>query len=120
MRKRWLLASSFLLAGTLLGQQQTDWTNASNNPDIQYRSQVFDRAKACYLEFRDQKQEAGYTTFDVAVDYKSTDSNPADEDKETTKTDSEHIVTAPTHTGSSRISDCSGVVEARVSVLQRH
>jgi hypothetical protein len=109
--------SMLLLAGILAGQQQTGWTNAANNPDIQYRVQVFDRSKACYLEYRDQKQGTGYTTFDVAVDYKSTDLNSANEAP--VKTDSEHIVTAPTHAGTSRISDCSAVVEARVSFVQR-
>jgi hypothetical protein len=111
-------AAMLLFAGTVLGQQRTEWIGASNNPDIQYRPQVFDQSKVCYLEFRDQQQGTGYTTFDVVVDYKSTESHP---DKQPTmKTDSEHIVTAPAHTGSSRISDCSGVVEARVSFVRRH
>jgi hypothetical protein len=105
-----------LLGGTLFAQQ-TDWI-ASNNPDIQYRDQVLDRAQACYLEFRDQKQGAGYTTFDAAVDYNSTDLNA--DGKPTKKTDTEHIVTAPTHSGSARIPNCSAVVEIRVSFLQRH
>jgi len=38
MRKLYAVAvSMLLLAGTPLGQQQTDWTSASNNPDIQCR-----------------------------------------------------------------------------------
>jgi hypothetical protein len=107
----------FLLAGTLFAQQ-TDWILASNSPDIQYRDQVLDRAQACYLEFRDQKQGPGYTTFDVAVDYNSTDLNP--DGKPAKKTDTEHIVTAPTHSSSARIPNCSAVIEARVSFVQRH
>jgi hypothetical protein len=123
---RWLAGSSlpaacacaiFLLAGILLAQQ-TDWILASNSPDIQYRDQVLDRAQACYLEFRDQKQGPGYTTFDVAVDYNSADLNA--DGKPTKKTDTEHIVTAPTHNGSARIPNCSAVIEARVSFVQRH
>ena len=112
------VALVLVLAGTLASQQQTDWINAANNPDIQYRVQVFDRAKACDLEYRDQKQGTGYTTFDVNVEYKSTELNSDNQPK--TKTETEHIVTAPGHTGSSRISECSAVVEARVSLVQRH
>jgi hypothetical protein len=108
----------FLFAGNLLSQQQTDWVNASNSPEIQYRPQVLDQSKACYLEFRDQHQGDGYTTFDASVDYKSTELNS--EKEPVMKTDSEHIVTAPTHTGSSRISGCSGVMEVRVNFLRRH
>jgi hypothetical protein len=111
------VVSMLLLAGTTLGQQQTDWIKMSNNADIQYRVQVLDQAKACYLGFRDEKQGTGYTTFDAAVDYNSTDLNP--DGKPTMKTDTEHIVTAPTHTGSSRIPNCSAVVDARVSFVQR-
>jgi hypothetical protein len=106
------------LCGTLIGQQRTDWVNASNSPEIQYRSQILDQTKACYLEFRDQHQSEGYTSFDVAVDYKSTDLNSDHE--AVVKTDSEHIVTASTHTGSSRISNCTGVLEARVNFVRRH
>jgi hypothetical protein len=110
-------------AGILFGQQQqqrqrTDWISTSTDPDIQYRPQVFDASKVCYLEFRDQQQGSGPTTFDAAVDYTSGDLNS---DKPATiKTDSEHIVTTPTHTGSSRISNCSGIVIARASFIQRH
>jgi hypothetical protein len=110
----WML----LLAGTLAGQVWTEWKGTSNNPDIQYRSQAFEEAKACYVEFRDQQQGPGYTTFDAAADYKSTDLNT---DKEAVvKTETEHIVTAPTHSGSSRISNCTAVVDMRVSFVQRH
>jgi hypothetical protein len=119
MKKLYAVVVSMLLfAGSLPGQQWTDWINAANSPDIQYRVEVFDRAKACDLEYRDQKQGTGYTTFDVDVDYKSAELNS--DKRPTTKTDSEHIVTAPSHTGSSRISDCSAIVEARVSFVQRH
>jgi hypothetical protein len=110
-------ASTLLLAGTLFGQAWTDWNHASNDPEIQYRSQALSESKACYLEFRDQQQETGYTTFDAAVDYKSTDLDP--ENQPTTKTDTEHIVTAPTHTGGARISNCTGVGDVRVSFVQR-
>jgi hypothetical protein len=118
MRGVYAVVSTLFLAGMLCGQQQTDWVSASNNPDILYRDQVFDRAKACYIEFRDQKQGTGYTTFDVAVDYNSTDLNS--DGKPMMKTDSEHIVTTPSHTGTSRISNCSALVAARVSLVQRH
>jgi hypothetical protein len=111
------VASLVLLAGTLLGDAQTGWVPTSTNREIQYRSQVFDNSKACYLEFRDQQQGASSTTFDVAVDCTSTDLD-ADQ-KPLMKTETEHIVTTPTHTGGSRISNCSGVVAARVSPPQR-
>jgi hypothetical protein len=107
-----------LSALALSGQQQTDWMGTSNDPDIQYRVQVFEGSKACDLEYRDRKQGTGYTTFDVNVDYKSTELDSDNHPK--TKTETEHIVTAPTHTGSSRISECMAVVEARVSFVQRH
>jgi len=118
MRRAYAVGSVLLVAGTLFGQPQTEWVRASNNSDIQYRSQAFERAKACYLEFRDLKQGTGYTTFDVDVDYISTDLNS--EGKAPTKTDTEHIVTAPNRTGTSRISNCSAVITAHVSFVQRH
>jgi len=111
-------AVSLVLSGTLFGDQQTDWFATSTNPEIQYRFQVFDNSKACYVEFRDQQQGSGPTTFDVAVDYTTADLNANKEAP--TKTDTEHIVTTPTHAGSSRISNCSGVVAARASYVQRH
>jgi hypothetical protein len=113
-----VLVSSLFLAATLFGQQQTDWTNASNNADVQYRSQVFERTKACYLEFRDQKQATGNTTFDAGVDYKLAEADPGSEP--TKKSDHEHIVTTPGHTANSRIADCSLIMEVTVSNLQRH
>jgi hypothetical protein len=109
---------ALLLVVALSGQQQSDWTSASNDPDIQYRVQAFDTSKACELEYRDRKQKTGYTTFDVNVDYKSTELDSDNHPK--TKTETEHITTAPSHTGSSRISECIAVVEARVSFVQRH
>jgi hypothetical protein len=113
-----VVASVVLLAGTLLGQQQTGWINASNDTGVQYRVQILEQTKACSLEFRDQKQGAGYTTFDVEVDYRSIESNSDREAK--MKTDTEHIVTAPNQNGNSRIPDCSQVGEARVRAVQRH
>jgi hypothetical protein len=119
MRKVYaVVVSMLLLTGAPFGQQTTNWVRSKNNPDIQYRAQVLDQMKACYLEFRDQKQGSGYTTFDAAVDYNSPDLNS--DGKPTMKTDTEHIATTPTHTGSSRISNCSAVTEARVSFVQRH
>ncbi len=107
-----------LLPATLSAQLRTDWINTSNNPDIQYRAQVFEQSKACDLEYRDQKQGSGYTTFDVDVDYKSTDLDSAGQPR--TKTDGEHIVTSPGHDGTARISGCSDIVGTRVSALRRH
>jgi hypothetical protein len=107
-----------LWAATLGGQQRTDWISTLNDPDIQYRPQIFDASKVCYVEFRDQQQASGPTTFDVAVDYTSADSNP---DKQPAiKTDSEHITTTATQTGSSRIANCSRIVAARASFVRRH
>ena len=113
-----LLAPLLLLPAALPAQRQTDWLNTANNADIQYRVQVFDQSKACDLEYRDQKQGSGYTTFDVDVDYKSTKLDSANQAP--TQTDGEHIVTAPGHNGTARISECSAIVEARVSALRRH
>jgi hypothetical protein len=118
--------SMVLLAGLGFAQKQTDWINTSNSPEIQYRVQLFDDAKTCYLDFRDKKQGKGYTTFDAAVDYKSMDSDsngdPNSNSQSSTKikTETEHIVTASSQTGSARISDCSGISEIRVNYIQRH
>jgi hypothetical protein len=117
-RVRAVAVSMVLLAGMLPGQQQqTDWIAASNDPDILFRAQIREQTKACELEYRDQKQGTGYTTFDVTVDYTSTDLDR--EGKPQTKTDSEHIVTAPSRNGSSLIPNCSAVGGARVSYVQR-
>jgi hypothetical protein len=114
--------SMVLLAGLGFAQKQTDWINTSNSPEIQYRVQLFDDAKTCYLDFRDKKQGKGYTTFDAAVDYKSmdSDSNPNSQPSTKIKTETEHIVTASSQTGSARISDCSGIAEINVNYIQRH
>ena len=118
MKKVRVLVVSVVLLAPCLGQQKTDWTAASNDPSIQYRVQVFEGSRACDLEYRDQKQGTGYTTFDVSVDYKSTDLDSDNHPK--TKTDSEHIVTAPSHNGGTRVFECLAVVETRVSFVQRH
>ncbi len=116
--------SMVLLAGLGFAQKQTDWINTSNSPEIQYRVQLFDDAKTCYLDFRDKKQGKGYTTFDAAVDYKSmdsdSDSNSNSQQSTKIKSENEHIVTAATQTGSARISDCSGISEIKVNYIQRH
>lgn len=107
-----------LWAATLGGQQRTDWISTLTEPDIQYRPQIFDTSKVCYVEFQDKQQGSGPTTFDVAVDYTSTESNP--NRQPAIKTDSEHITTTATQTGSSRIANCSGIVAARASFVRRH
>src|SRR6202030_4579710 len=86
-----IIVQMLLWAGTMLGQQRTDWISTLTDPAIQYRPQVFDQSKVCYVEFRDQQQGSGSTTFDVAVDYTWTDSQS--DKRPTIKTDSEHIVT---------------------------
>ena len=110
--------SVLILAGTLVAQVWTTWVSTSTNVEILYRSQPFANAKACYVEFRDDKQGRGNTTFDAVVDYKSAelDSNG----KPVAKTDSQHIVVTPTHVGSSRISNCSEVVDVHASFVRRH
>jgi hypothetical protein len=126
MRKRVYVSAvqTLVCAGILFGQQQpqkspqrTDWISTTNEQDIQFHPQIFDSSKVCYVEFRDKQQGSGRTTFDAAVDYTSGDLNS---DKPAAiKTDSEHIVTTSTHNGSSRISNCSGIVSARASFVQR-
>jgi hypothetical protein len=115
-----IFVSVLLLTGLILAQKQTDWVNASNSPEIQYRVQLFDDAKTCYLDFRDKKQGKGYTTFDAAVDYKWIDPQSESQQSMKTKTENEHLVTAPTQTGSARISECSGIAEIKVNYIQRH
>ena len=107
----------FLLGGNLWGQQWGNWTSASNNLNIAYRYRLLDNAKSCYLEYRDQNQGEGYTTFDAAVDYQSSNSNF--DNARVTKTDSEHIVTSTNHKGSAQIPNCSGITDVRVSFVQR-
>jgi hypothetical protein len=98
--------------------ESRDWTGASGSPDIAYRWQELDNSYACFLEYRDLQQGTGYTTFDSAVDYRSTtldrDNRPIQ------KTDNEHITTAPNRTATARIPNCVGVLQATVSLVQRH
>jgi len=105
------------LSGMLSGQAWSDWTSTSTYPELQYRSQALPNMRSCYLEFRDKNQGKGNTTFDVAVDYRSTalkeNGDPS------MKTDSEHIVTTHTHVGTARIPECLGVSEVRASFVQR-
>jgi hypothetical protein len=118
MRRVVAVVFALFWAAALFGQEkQTAWIAASNNPDIQYRSQAFSRAKACYVDFRDQKQGTGTTTFDIVVSYNSTDLNS--DGKPAKKTENEHIVTVPTRTGASRITACSAVTDARVTSIER-
>lgn len=106
-----------LLSGTQFADEYTDWAGTATNPEIQFRTQVYENSKACYLEFRDQQQGSGPTTFDAAVDYKSKD--PQRNDELVDKTDRENIVTTRAHTGSARISNCYGVMAVRLSFVQR-
>jgi len=106
-----------LLSGTPFADESTDWAGTATNPEIQYRTQVYENSKACYLEFRDQQQGSGPTTFDAEVDYKSkVVEHPGEQ---VTKTDRENIVTTRAHTGSARISNCYGVTAVRLSFVQR-
>jgi len=119
--KKTLLAVTalvLLLTGTQFADDSKDWTASSGSPDILYRWQEFDNSYACFLEFRDQQQGTGYTTFDAAVDYRSTDLDQDNRPK--LKTDNQHIVTAPNRTATSRIPNCVGVIQATVTLLQRH
>lgn len=111
------MVAALLLAAGVPAQQQTGWMSTKNDADIQYRVQVFERSRACDMEYRDQKQGTGYTTFDVNVDFKSTETTPDNTPK--VKTDTEHIVTAPERTATARIFECTSVVEVRVSLVQR-
>jgi len=107
------------LTGSMLGQSWSEWGSTKNVPEIKYRVQVLENAQACYLEFRDDQQGKGSTTFDVNVDYR-----PVDVDSNKTppppKTETEHLVTTPGRAATARISDCSAVTEARASYIQRH
>src|SRR5262249_14524976 len=110
--------SVLVLVGTLTCQQWTTWTSTSTNAEILYRSQPFSNQKACYMEFRDDQQSNGNTTFDADVRYKSTDLDS--EGKPIPKADTQHIVVTPAHVGTSRISNCAEVVEVKCSFVQRH
>jgi len=127
----------FLLSGNLWGQQWGDWGGAANNSTIGYRYRVLNNRKTCDLEFKDQNQRNGYTTFDAAVDYQTTtdtnstapnsgnpdntppSNNRAPNNTRVMKTDGEHIVTTTTHNGSAQIPNCFVVNEVRVSFIQR-
>ena len=111
-----LAALLLLLCGTQFADERTDWAGTATNPEIEYRTQVYENSQACYLEFRDQQQGSGPTTFDAEVNYKSKD---PERREEVIKIDRENIVTTPTHTGSSRISNCFGIMAVRLSSVQR-
>jgi hypothetical protein len=113
-----ITAFMFLLCGTLPADERTDWVPTATNGEIQYRTQVYENTEACHLEWRDQDQGRGATTFDAEVDYQSKDANHNDE--RVMKTDRENIVTTPTQTGTSRIGNCFGVLSVRVSAVQRN
>ncbi|MGO9124540.1 MAG: hypothetical protein ACLP6G_06580 [Terriglobales bacterium] len=108
----------FLLSGNMWGQQWGNWIAASNNFNIAYRFRLLKNGKSCDLEFKDQNQGDGYTTFDAAVDYQTPTSKF--DNTMITKTDSEHIVTATKHNGNAQIPNCFGITEARVSFILRH
>jgi hypothetical protein len=116
----------FSLAGLLLvlsgtpfaADEFTDWTNTTTNPEIQYRTQVYESSKTCFLEFRDKQQGDGPTTFDAEVDYKSKD--PQHNNEMVDRTDRENIVTTSSHNGGSRIANCFGVMAVRLNLVQRH
>jgi hypothetical protein len=107
-----------LLTGILFANETTDWVGTATNPEIQYRSQVLENAQACALEFRDQQQGRGSTTFDAEVDYKSITVDS--EGHPLTKTDRENIVVTPTQAGNSQIASCAGVLAVRLSFVQRN
>ena len=115
---RTLPLSVIFLAGILSGQGWSSWTSTATNPELEYRAQPVPNMRNCYLEFRDKRQGSGNTTFDVAIDYRSTTLDQDDEP--IAKTDTEHVVTTPTHVGTARVSECLGVSQVRASVVQRH
>lgn len=112
-----LPALVFLLCGTQFADQKTNWASTSTDPEIQYRTQVYLNSQACYLEFRDQQQGDGPTTFDAEVSYKSTEFD--NHGQTITKIDRENIVITANHFGSSRVSNCTGVLGVRLSSVQR-
>jgi hypothetical protein len=107
------------LTAAPFADESRDWAATSGDPAIVYRWQEFDNSYACFLEYRDQQQGTGYTTFDAVVDYRSTDLDPTN-NRPIPKTDNEHITTAPNRTASARIANCVGVLQATVSLVQRH
>jgi hypothetical protein len=89
-------------------------------------------SKLCDLEFKDENQGDGYSTFDAAVDYQTTttDSNNAPSGNtpnnskapnttRITKTDTAHVVTTRNHNGVAQVPNCFGVSEVRISFVQR-
>jgi hypothetical protein len=112
------ILSIILLTEILSGQVWSDWRSTSTNPELEFRSQVLPNMGHCYLEFRDKNQRKGNTTFDAAVDYKST--AVKENGEPITKSDTEHIVTTPAQVGTARITECLGVSEVHASVVQRH
>jgi hypothetical protein len=129
----------FLLSGSMWGQPWSDWASTANNVNIAYHFRLWENSKSCDIEFKDQNQGDGYTTFDAAVDYQTiSDSNStapgppsnnappnsnnkkAPNNNRVTKTDNLHIVTAMNHNGPAQISNCLGITEVRVSFIQRH
>ena len=119
MTKQFLTLSAFILlvGGTLFADEYTDWAGTATNPEIQFRTQVYASSEACFLEFKDLQQGSGPTTFDAEVDYKSKD---PDRNEQVNKTDRENIVTTSGHNGNSRIGNCFGVIQIRLSVVERH
>jgi hypothetical protein len=120
-----------LLSGNMWGQQWRDWTGASNNYTILYHYRVLN-SKLCDLEFKDENQGDGYSTFDAAVDYDTTTTdsnnapsgstppnNKAPNTTRITKTNSVHVVTTRNHNGVAQVPNCLGVSEVRISFVQR-
>ncbi len=108
----------FLLNGTMWAQPWSDWTSAENNVNIIYHFRLWDSSKSCELEFKDQNQGDGYTTFDAAVDYQTPTSK--DDNTRITRTETEHPVTAANHNGGAQIQNCYAITEVRVSFIRRH
>jgi hypothetical protein len=107
-----------LLCGTPFADEHTDWVGTVTDPDIEYRTHVYENSEVCNLEYRDTQSGTGATTFDAAVDYKSKDHDHDDE--QVMKTDRENIATTPTSYGSARISNCFGVIAVRLTYVKRH
>jgi hypothetical protein len=109
---------AFILGGTMWAQPWSDWTSAENNVNIIYHFRLWDSSKSCDLEFRDQNQGDGSTTFDAAVDYQTPTSR--NDQTRIKKTETEHIVTTANHNGGAQIPNCFGITEVRVSFVIRH
>ena len=100
------------------GSDWSDWATTSNNANIAYRYRMLNSGKACLVEFKDQNQQEGYTSFDAAVEYQSISSNGNGD--QVRKTDNLHFATTPNHNGISQIPNCFGVVDANVNFVKRH